>query len=100
MRELRDQEEVYEANPKHRANKSNYPLRNRVRDAEQSIIGESRPPIEPVEAPLRIVEDLETMVVLSSVVSHAQPQSFRDPKSVAVDIRIRCRISGGDVKET
>jgi len=70
MRELRDQEEVYEANPKHRTKKSDYPLRDRVRDSEQSIIGEFRPPIEPVEPPLRIVEDLETMLVLLSVVGH------------------------------
>src|SRR5437660_98517 len=58
MRELRDREEVCEANPKYRANKSNYPLRDCVRDSEQNIIGESRPPIEPVEPKLRIVEDL------------------------------------------
>jgi hypothetical protein len=100
MRELRDQEEVCKADPKHRANKIYYPLRDRVRDSEQSIIGESWPPIEPVKSPLGIVEDLETVVGLSSVVRHERTRLLRGSTSMEINIGIRCRISGSDVKET
>ena len=99
MRELRDQEQVSDTNPKHRANKSNYPLRDRVRDSKQGIIGKSWTPIEPVNSPLRIVEDFETMVGLSNVVKHERTDLLRGSTSMEISIRIRCRISGGDVKE-
>src|ERR1700739_3721277 len=100
MRELGDQEQVSETNPKHRANKSNYPLRDRVRDSEQSVIGESRPPIEPIELPCRIVEDLETVVVLLGVVGHERIKLPRSATSIEISVRIRCGISGANVKET